>query len=263
MKKISVAIATFNEEENIEKCLKSVFSWVDEIVVVDGSSTDKTVSVAKKYKAKTIIVNNPAIFHINKQKALDICTSSWVLQLDADEVVSKELKNEILKVTTAQTFNGYFLPRRNFLLGKWIKKGGLYPDYVMRLFQRGKGHFSCKSVHEQIELKGAAGYLKNDLFHYSYPTFSEYLRKANIYTSLTAERFSRDKLDINLFNTIVYIVLMPLKTFFSLYFRHLSLLDGFPGFVWSFYSALHHPVAYIKYWEKTRKAQFNNDIFKQ
>jgi len=253
MKKISVAIATFNEEENIGKCLKSVVSWVDEVVIVDGSSTDKTVDVAKKYKAKVIVSDNPPIFHINKQKALKECTSEWILQLDADEVVTDKLRNEIINVINqSSTVNGYYIPRKNFLLGRWMKKGGLYPDYVIRLFKRGKGRFPAKDVHEQIDVEGEVGYLKNDLFHYAYPSFAEYLKKANTYTLLTAEKFNQDKLSINVFTTIKYVIVVPIKTFLTIYFRHLGFMDGFPGFVWAFFSALHYPTAYIKYWEKSR-----------
>lgn len=250
--KISVAIATFNEEKNIRRCLKSVANWVDEIVIVDGSSTDKTVAIAKKYKAKVLIADNPPIFHINKQKAIDACLGEWVLQLDADEVVTGDLQNEIIKIINPQPINGYFLPRKNFLLGRWMRKGGLYPDYVIRLFKRRKGRFPCKSVHEQIKIDGAIGYLKNELLHYPYSTFSEYLRKANTYTSLTAQRFSEEKMNVNFFTTIIYIIVKPIKTFLSLYFRHLGFLNGFPGFVWAFFSALHHPIAYVKYWEKCK-----------
>lgn len=260
MSKISVAIATYNEEENIAKCLKSVVEWVSEIVVVDGSSTDKTVEIAEKYKAKVIISDNPPIFHINKQKAIDRCTSDWILQLDADEVVSKNLKNEIIEVINQQStinnqqlINGYYLPRKNFLLGKWMRKGGLYPDSVIRLFKKGRGRFPCESVHEQIEIDGKVDYLKNELIHNAHPTFSEYLRKANTYTSLAAQRLSEEKLEINLITTLLYSIVVPIKTFFSLYFRHLGFLDGFPGFVWAFFSALHHPIAYIKCWEKKSK----------
>lgn len=253
MKKISVAIATFNEEENIGKCLKSIVSWVDEIMVVDGSSTDKTVDIAKKYKAKVMVSDNPPIFHINKQKAVEECTSEWILQLDADEVVTDKLKDEIINVVNQlNTINGYYIPRKNLLLGRWMKKGGLYPDYVIRLFKRGKGRFPAKDVHEQIAVAGKVGYLRNDLLHYAYPSFAEYLKKANTYTLLTAEKFNQDKLPINVFTTIKYIIAIPIKTFLTIYFRHLGFMDGFPGFVWALFSSLHYPIAYIKYWEKSR-----------
>lgn len=255
--KISVAIATHNEEKNIGRCLKSVVSWVDEIVVIDGSSKDGTVEIAKKYKAKVIVTDNPLIFHINKQKAIDYCRGDWILQLDADEEVTGELKKEIIRVVNGQlsktnhpSIVGYYLPRKNFLLGQWMRKGGLYPDYVVRLFKKGKGRFLCKSVHEQIEIDGETEYFKNELLHYAYPTFSDYLRKANIYTSLTAQKFEDEKLPTSFLTTIIYIIIVPIKIFLNLYFRHLGFLDGFPGFVWAFFSALHYPIAFVKYWEK-------------
>jgi len=258
MKKISVAIATFNEEKNIEKCLKSIVSWVDEIVVVDGSSNDKTVQIVREYGAKVIISDNPAIFHINKQKAVDLCTNEWILQLDADEIVTKELKNEIIQAINKQSaINGYYLSRKNFLLGKWMKKGGLYPDFVIRLFKKGKGRFPAKSVHEQIKIDGEVSFLKNNLIHYAYSDFSEYIRKANIYTSLTVEEFKQNKLQINFLNNVKYIFLLPVWTFITIFFRHLGFLDGFPGFVWAFFSALHKQIAYIKYWEQ-KNIQMNS-----
>ncbi|MCJ7740234.1 glycosyltransferase family 2 protein [Candidatus Microgenomates bacterium] len=243
MKTISVAIATYNEEANLGRCLESIGSWADEIVLIDGSSTDKTVEIAEKYTDKIFIADNPKMFHINKQKALDKCSGKWILQLDADEVVSKDLKQEIIKAIGSQSIDGYFIPRKNFFMGRWMRKGGLYPDYVVRLFQKGKGQLPCKDVHEQVEITGKTDYLKHTLLHYPYPDFSKYLQKADTYTSLTAKNLHEDKL-------AKYVIVRPIKTFLSIYFRHLGFLDGFPGFVWAFYSALHYPIAYIKYWEK-------------
>lgn len=280
---ISIAVATYNEEKNLPSCLDSVRDWVEEIVVVDGGSTDRTVEIAKKYGAKIIESDNPSIFHINKQKAIDACKSDWILQLDADEIVSKSLKHEIIKtlknesteireqsernqesriknqvdrqgqssvISHQSSINGFWLPRRNFFLGKWLKKGGQYPDYTLRLYRKGKGKLPCKTVHEQAEVEGEVGCLKNDLVHNAYPDFTEYLRKANTYTSLTARFLSDNKVRVNLVTGVEYFVRKPIVTFVSLYLRHLGFLDGFPGFVWALFSALHHPIAYIKHWEK-------------
>jgi len=179
MQKISVALAVFNEAQNLEHCLKSVDGWVSEIVVVDGGSSDKTVEIAKRFKVKIIQTTNPPIFHINKQKALDACTNSWILQLDADEVVTEYLKNEILKILAddKDDFNGYYIPRRNYFWGHAMTKGGLYPDYVVRLVRKNKAHFPCKSVHEQIAVEGNVGYLQSPLDHLSYRTSKDYWRR--------------------------------------------------------------------------------------
>lgn len=249
MNKLSVALAVYNEESNLTACLESVKDIADEIVVVDGGSTDKTVEIAKRFGAKVIQADNPPIFHINKQKAIDACTGDWILQLDADEVISKELKKEVVDVSRSKTdISGYWIPRKNYLLGKWLKKGGAHPDYVIRFFRKGKGSFPCKSVHEQIEIDGEVGYLKNNLIHNAYPTFSEYIRKANTYTTLTAKMMKKAGI-------IEYLFIKPTMTFFRLFFRHKGFMDRFPGFVWAFFSALHYPIAYIKYRELKTKEE--------
>ncbi|MFZ5845009.1 MAG: glycosyltransferase family 2 protein, partial [Patescibacteria group bacterium] len=156
MVKLSIALATYNEAANLASCLDSVATWTNEIVVVDGSSTDQTVAIAKKYGARIIVTDNPPIFHINKQKAVEACRGDWILQLDADEVVTPELVREIKSEIRNQKseYNGYYFPRKNFFLGHWLRKGGQYPDYVIRLFRKGKGWFPQKSVHEQIVVDG-------------------------------------------------------------------------------------------------------------
>jgi len=259
--KISVAIATFNEEKNLPDCLESVKDLADEIVVVDGSSTDRTVEVAKKYRAKVIITDNPPIFHINKQKAIDECRGDWILQLDADERVTPLLRSEILKVTSFKSqvpsskFNGYWIPRKNYFLGRFLTRGGQYPDYTLRLYRRGKGRLPCRSVHEQAVVEGKVGYLKNDLIHIADPNFSRYLLRFDRYTSLIADEMEKKKLPLNLFTFLNYWFWQPLKWFFSTYFRHKGFMDGFPGFVFSGFSSLRFVVGYIKYWERRNVRQ--------
>lgn len=257
-------MATFNEEKNIGKCLASVKDWVDEIVVVDGSSEDKTVEIAQKYKAKVIITDNPSIFHINKQKAIDACTGDWMLQLDADEVVSKELKEEILNTMNQQSsnlprrqagraieqsINGYWMPRKNYFLGTFLMKGGQYPDYTLRLYKKEKGRLPCKSVHEQAEVEGKTGYLKNPLLHYPYANFSEYWQHLGRYTDIFATEYRQQKLDISPISFINFMFIKPVYWFLLTFFRHKGFMDGFPGFVFSFFSSLRFPVSYIKYWK--------------
>jgi len=256
--KISVAIATFNEEKNLPDCLESVRGLDDEIVVVDGSSTDKTAKIAKKYGAKVIVTDNPPIFHINKQKAIDECRGDWILQLDADERVTPKLAEEI-KLTIEQlnneAINGYWIPRKNYFLGRFLTKGGQYPDYTLRLYRRGKGYLPCKSVHEQAEVEGKVGYLKNDLIHIADPNFSRYLLRFDRYTSLIADELEEKKLPLNLFTFLNYWFWQPLKWFLSTYFRHKGFMDGFPGFVFSGFSSLRFIVGYIKYWERINARQ--------
>lgn len=246
---LSVALATYNEEANIGRCLASVAGWADEIVVVDGGSTDTTISIARSYKANVIHADNPAIFHINKQKALDRCSGKWILQLDADEVVTEELKNEINGTINnkQETINGYYIPRKNCFLGHWLRKGGQYPDYLVRFFQRGKGTFPCKSVHEQIKIDGKIGHLRGHLLHYTSRTMSEYWRKAQVYTLLTAQKMKEDRVPATIITYLQYNTIKPVLTFFLLFVRHKGFVDGIYGFLFALFSALHHPIAYQKY----------------
>lgn len=245
--KLSVALATFNEEANITMCLDAVASWVDEIVIVDGGSTDQTVKLAQSYHARIIKADNPPIFHINKQKALDACGGDWVLQLDADEVVTSELHEEIVATIKSNKAAGFHIPRKNFFLGHWMRKGGQYPDYVIRLFARGKGTFPCKSVHEQIHIDGTVEYLKNPLLHYTSRTLAEYWRKAHAYIALAADELKKNKLPLNIVTYLEYNLIKPTKTFFLLFLRHKGFEDGLYGFLFALFSSLHHPLAYGRY----------------
>lgn len=248
--KLSVVVATYNEERNIGDCLASIKQLADEIVIVDGGSSDQTVNVVSHYTTKIHITNNPPIFHINKQKAIDMAGGEWVLQLDADERVPKELADEIKEViSNPLSLNGYYLSRRNFFMGRFLKKGGQYPDSVIRLIRKGKGYLPCKSVHEQMIVEGPIGTLKHDLWHLANPHFSTYLIHSDRYTTLTAHEMLKQETD-GIITFWRYVVWKPTVTFLSLYIRHKGFMDGFPGFVFSYYSGLHFITSYVKFWEK-------------
>lgn len=249
MNNISVVLAVYNEEENLGNCLESVKDLTWEIVIVDGGSTDKTVEVAKKFGAKIIQTTNPPNFHINKNKAIDAASGDWILQLDADEVATEELKDEITSVVSKNSdINGYWIPRRNFFLGKFLEKGGQYPDYTLRLYKRGKGRLPAKDVHEQAVVEGKVGYLKNDLLHLRDKNFSEYLSRFNKYTDLIAQQMMEAGVKRTIFSFLDYTFLKPSFWFVKAYLRHLGLIDGFPGFVFALFSALRFPVSFIKLW---------------
>jgi glycosyltransferase involved in cell wall biosynthesis len=289
MKKLSVVLATRNEEENIGACLKSVKDIADEIVVVDESSTDKTREMAKKYGAKVYKVKHEPIFHKTKQKALDKATGDWILQLDADErvtpILAKEIKEVIemnptlLKQRKVDTKKqklferhqriiekrdgkigrstgeivAFFLPRLNLFLGKPLIHAGVYPDAAIRLVKKDKAHFPAKSVHEQMEIDGEVAWLFNDLEHHDSPTFKRYFERMNRYTDLRAADLAREKITKNIFMLLFYSTAKPLFVFLKLYIRHKGVLDGVRGFLWSLFSALHYPIAFFKYWQMEGK----------
>lgn len=245
---ISVALAVRNEEGNLARCLASVKEFASEIVVVDGGSTDMTVSIARDFGAKIKETDNPPIFHINKQKALDMCTGDWILQLDTDEVVSQDLTSELQNIASDPAAKaGYYLPRRNYFLGHWMRKGGQYPDYVIRFFRRGKGSFPAKSVHEQITIDGDIGHVKAPLDHYSYRTLGEYWRKARTYIDLTAREMQSRNEATGVLPIFTYTVVKPMSTFLVLFLRHKGFVDHVYGFLFALFSALHHPLAYRAY----------------
>jgi len=252
MKKLSVVLATFNEEENLDRCLKAVKDLADEIVIVDGTSKDKTVEIAKSYSAKVTVTSNPPNFHINKQKAIDQATGDWILQLDADEVVSEELGDEIKEILKSDPEeNGYWMPRKNFFLGRFLMKGGQYPDYTVRLYRKGKGMLPQKDVHEQAVIEGKIGYLKEALLHYPYKDFNSYVKKWMRYNHLLASQINDEIKKKNLFLRIyyglAYLLAKPAHWMLTAYGRHKGFYDSWQGFVFAIMSALRFPVSYILY----------------
>jgi glycosyltransferase involved in cell wall biosynthesis len=256
MATLSVVLATYNEEKNLASCLDSIKGLADEIVVIDGSSTDKTVEVAKKYEAKVIVTSNKPLFHINKQMAIDSATKDWILQLDADERLAPELAkeiNETIKQWDNETM-GYWIPRKNWFLGRFLTKGGQYPDYTLRLYRRGKGRLPCKSVHEQTVVEGEVGYLKNPLIHMADTSFRRYLMRWDRYTDLMARELreaSSQKIAVARFcEALNHIFIKPAYWFILTYIRHKGFMDSWQGFVFSLFSSLRFPAAYIKYLKK-------------
>lgn len=258
---LSVVLATYNEEKNIERCIKSVQGWTDEIVVVDGSSQDATQHLAQQLGARVITTTNKPNFHVNKQMAIDAAGGDLILQLDADEVVDRELKQFILDLeqklqSSSQRVKSvaWYIRRKNLMMGRWLKKGGQYPDAVIRLFVRGKARLPQKDVHEQMQVAGEIGWAQGHLLHYANPRFEDYLAKFNTYTSFKAQQLLDQHVSLNLVSSLNYLLFKPVFTFLKIYLRHKGFMDGFPGFVFAVFSGLHHHVAYLKLWElKTRQ----------
>lgn len=251
---LSIALAVYNEGENLGPCLESVKSLASEIVVVDGESSDKTVDIAESFGAKVQVEENRTNFHINKQHAIDACTGDWILQLDADERVSSMLLEEIKQVITGDqkvAADAYYLKRRNYFLGKWMNKGGMYPDPVIRLFRKGRAKLPQASVHEIMTVDGTTKWLQNDLLHIADPNFTRYLLRSNRYTSLQASDWLKEgKIGTNTTSILTYMIFKPLVRFLEIYLRHKGFMDGFPGFIFAWYSGLHIASSYVKYWEK-------------
>ena len=248
---LSVVLSTFNEEKNIGDCLKSVKDIADEIIVFDESSNDKTREIAENLGAKVFKVKHEALFHITKQKAIDAATGDWILQLDADEKITPTLGEEIRKVinNSKEKRNGFWIKRKNYFLGHWMKGSGMWPDSTVRLYRKGKAHLPLVNVHEQAEVEGEVGTLENAMEHYTAPTFNKYLINANRYTTLTALELEKKKYPVDIFHLLWWSTAKPLWTFLMLFIRHKGIRDGMYGFVFDLFSGLHFPIAYFKYWQ--------------
>ncbi len=256
--RLSVCIPAYNEEKNLHHSLSSSIDIADEVIVINPGSTDKTEEIARSYgkKVKIFQTDNPRNFLVNKVRAIEKAKGEWVLQLDADEELTPALKEEILRVieskdSSLEKYSGFWIPRKNFFLTRFLTKGGVYPDYVLRLYKREKGKFDLKDVHENIKINGPVGYLKNDLLHYADPDFSRYLMRWDRYTSFDADEALRRGKRLCFFD---YFFIKPIVWFLKAYFRHKGFVDGFPGFVFSLFSSIRFWVIYIKWWTKKHRS---------
>ena len=257
---ISVVISAYNEETMLPDCLKSV-AWADEIIVIDNSSTDKTASVAKKHGARVFTRPNNVMLNINKNYGFTKATGDWILNLDADERVSEELKQEIEEITnyelriTNNSIAGYIIPRKNIIFGKWIKHTGWYPDYQLRLFRKESGSFPEHHIHEKIVVAGEVKTLNGQVIHENYQTVSQFIEKLNRYTDNEAEQIMKNGYVFSYLD----IMRMPKEEFFRRYFSQQGYLDGFHGLVLSVLMAFYHSIVFVKVWEKQRFADVSVD----
>ena len=251
--RLSVALITLNEEANLPRTLESVMPLVrdgqGEIIVVDSGSTDRTLEIARSHGAK--VFSEPwKGFAAQKNSAMEKASGDWVLQLDADEALEPGLPEEInAAIQESSTSSGFWIPRKNFFLGRWIRHGGFYPDRKLRLIRRGAGKFEEYGAHPTIKVTGPTRALKYALIHSAYPTLRGYLDHMNSYSSFGAElALERGHRRFSLIN----IVLRPKLTFIYNYFFRLGFLDGREGLLLHMYHAGYVSWKYAKAWEMGR-----------
>ena len=274
---LSVVIITFNEEANIGRTLASVQPLIadgkGEIIIVDSGSTDRTVEIAKSYGAEVFIEEWKG-YAAQKNSAINKATGDWILSLDADEGLDQDLAASIGSLVLGRTRNtlqkgvpttqfavvatsiaGFWMRRKNYFLGRWIMHGGFWPDPKLRLFRRGSGRVSDRTVHETVEIQGGTRAFENGaLLHHSYPTLADYLDHMNRYSSLGAEMaVAKGYRSFSFIN----IVLRPLATFIYNYFFRLGFLDGREGLLLHLYHAVYVSWKYAKTWELSRNPPRN------
>lgn len=249
MNKISCVIITFNEEENIRRCLQAV-SWCDEIVVVDSGSNDDTLKICEEFNCR-IHHNDFKGYGEQKRYAVSLAENDWILNVDSDEVVTEELKNEILAELNKEkiSVNGFYIPRSLFFLGKRFKHGKESKEYYLRLFNKRHGNFSEDKVHEGVIVQGTDKKLKGELLHYSYNSIHQYFEKFNNYTTQAARELFEKGKRRSLFLTIIG---FPVY-FFKNYFLNRNFLNGWQGFLWALFSSWYPVVKYSKLWALWKK----------
>jgi len=228
MPAISVVIITYNEEKNIERCIRSVEGVADEIVVVDSFSTDKTQEICEKYQVR--FLKNKFVGHIEQKNfAITQATHPHILSLDADEALSEDLRQSILKAKENWQHDGYYFNRLTNYCGKWIKHCGWYPDRKLRLWDSRRGSWQGINPHDKFILQpgSKAHYLRGDLLHYSFYSIEQHMDQINKFSTIRAKEMHR------MGKKACYLTMWvsPILKFVKSYFLKMGFLDGFYGYV--------------------------------
>lgn len=241
MATISGIVITKDEEEHITACLESL-AWVDELVVLDSHSSDHTVELASAITSN-VHLRPFDTFPQQRNAALDLATSQWAFFLDADERATAELGREVRVAVETGSHSGYWVPRRNLILGNWMRHTGWWPDYQLKLFRRDRGHFDeGKLIHEVPAVEGTCGYLQSPITHYNYQSLREIFSRQDFYSTFEAEALFRRGVLARPRNFL----LQPYREFVRRYITWEGYKDGFHGFLLSAVMAWYTLVTYAK-----------------
>lgn len=224
---LSVYILAYNEETKIAAAIESVL-WADEVVVIDSGSSDRTAEVARSYGVRVEQVSFEGFGKL-RNRALELCSHEWVLSIDSDERCTPEARDEICAIISdPDALDAYFIPRRNYFMGRWIRHSGWYPDYRQpQLFRKGKLLYADDLVHEGFRALGSLGYLKNPIWQFPFSDLSEILRKADRYSGLGSRKLALKGVKGGIFKALMHAV----GNFLRIYVLKAGFLDGWAGFV--------------------------------
>jgi glycosyltransferase involved in cell wall biosynthesis len=241
-KMLSACVICFNEEGNIARCLSSL-DRVDEVVVVDSGSTDRTVEIARSFTNR-IFHRDWTGYADQKNFAMSQARGDWILSVDADEEISPDLKQEIDRVLSSRPRDaGFKIPRRSFYQGRWINHSGFYPDRQLRLFRRDRARWVRLRVHERVDVDGTVGKLERDLLHYPYNgVISGQLKTVDAFSTL----FAKDLRDQGAGFHLWLLLVRPIFKFLEVYVLKKGFLDGVPGLIIAVTSAYALFVRYVK-----------------
>lgn len=249
MSKLSVYVIAYNDEPNIRACLESV-AWADEIIVVDSWSTDATEKISREYTEK-VFQHEFHGFGRLRNEAVAHASHEWVFSLDTDERATPEIREEIRRVMNAdESADAFFVPRRNYFLGRWIRHCGWYPDYRQpQVFRRGRLRYREELVHEGFEVDGRIGYFKEHVLQYPFRDIDHYLTKMDRYSDLMACRMVEQGRRFRPHQLVTH----PCFTFAKMYVGRAGWRDGMPGLILSGLYAYYTFIKYAKFWELADK----------
>jgi glycosyltransferase involved in cell wall biosynthesis len=252
--KLTVTVITRNEASNIAEALESV-SWADEIVVVDARSTDETVAIAQRHATRVEVRDWPG-YSAQKNHAAELASHDWILSIDADERVTRELAAEIRAVLQEEPpARGYRIPRVTRYLGRWIRSTDWYPDYQLRLYDRRAGRWNGRRVHESVALDGAPGVLRHELQHHAYRDISHHLATIDRYTTLAAEQWMQEGRRTTAFGALTHARL----AFARNYILRRGFTDGAAGLLVSSLNSYYVFLKFAKLWELQQTATHDSD----
>ena len=250
--KITAAVITHNEAARIERCLRSI-AWVDEIVVIDSFSSDNTLELCRRYTNKVYQHIWPENYSEQRSRAHQYAGNDWILFLDADEVVTRALRDEIIALfSTTISADAYAIPRREYCGGKWIKAGGWYPQYKTILYRKSLGEW-INPIHEKFVTRGTMAYLQNPILHDGYGDFKTFLDKFNQYSSIEAERAFREGRRTKF--SLARALFKPIERFYGRFIRHRGYRDGMHGFYMAAVIAFNYFLQEFKVYEHLHKQQ--------
>lgn len=252
--KLSIVIPTLNEEKNIGGLLENIKDFADEIIVVDMYSTDETVAICRSYTDKIIQHEENKVLNININLGIEKAQGRWILQLDADERLTPELKCEIREAIESEEFAAYAIPFKQYFFGRFVEKGG-WNWSIKRLYRKDSSRYKCNIVHEQINTEGPVGTLRNPIIHYAHPTVEIFLKKMNLYTSQAAQiRYQKGER-----TAIKTMILKPSKVFLYRYLRLRGYKEGIHGLVLSILMSIYVFCEEIKVWELSYNEKYNHE----
>ncbi len=257
MATIAFTMIGHNEARLLPRVMESL-RWADQIIYVDCESSDDSMEIARSYTDLIYTQPNRSNLNINKTHGIDRATTDWIFYIDPDEVVPPALAEEIRRViSSAPEESAYKIPRRNHFFGRWLKHGGLYPDWQLRLFRRGKAHFPCRDVHESLVVEGRIGRLREPMDHFTSHTVMESLQKMEFYSTFHGELMARENPPPTVGKALQFMAIKPVSRFLRRYVLKGGFLDGWPGFLQACIGSIDFQYKFLKYWHfsKTQAEQ--------